>query len=121
MAASDSKPRCVWCDDFDRAQGGYVPCYYRFWDNVRKTDTCWLWKGECNDGYGRFYAHGGKVRAHRFAWQMIHGRLAPKDMMVCHRCDVRPCVRPDHLYLGTHADNMFDLIVKFARIRAQRK
>lgn len=84
----------------------------RFWNKVNKTEDCWLWIGFLNhDGYGRVgrkanVRTGG--RAHRIAWEMFHGPI-PKGMSVMHICDVRACVRPDHLKLGTHQENVKDM------------
>ena len=79
-------------------------------------DDCWLWEG-CIDrrGYGRI----GRERAHRRMWQSCHGPI-PAGMFVCHTCDNPPCVRPDHLFLGTHTDNMRDMVSK-GRGRTQRR
>ena len=68
---------------------------------------CTLWTaGKYETGYGQFFA-GEKVRAHRYAYIVAHGPI-PEGLCVCHRCDVRDCVNPDHLYLGTQKDNMRD-------------
>ena len=84
----------------------------RFWSHVEKTDTCWLWCGATNYGYGVMHikrAH--RLRAHRVSWELSHGPI-PLGLYICHRCDVKLCVRPDHLFLGTQVENMADMVLK---------
>lgn len=71
---------------------------------------CWLWIGADygnDDGYGRFCLGGRNQKAHRCSWQLYVGEI-PSGMLVLHKCDTPGCVNPDHLYLGTHADNTRD-------------
>ncbi len=84
----------------------------RFWAKVQKTDECWIWTGHCTlNGYGIFSIVGGKITASRMAWVLVYGPI-PDGFWVLHKCDNPPCVRPDHLFLGTHTDNMVDMTMK---------
>lgn len=82
----------------------------KFWNNIQKTDLCWIWTGEKNAaGYGKLRVAGKYTPAHRFMMTIIlKFKPIPKDMLVCHRCDNPSCVRPDHLFLGTSSDNAKD-------------
>lgn len=85
-----------------------------FWRHVRKSDGCWEWQGNRNNrNYGMSWYHplGKKIPAHRVSWLLAHGEI-PEGMCVLHKCDNRPCVRPDHLFLGTHSDNTRDMNAK---------
>lgn len=79
---------------------------------------CILWVGNtAKNGYGTLNWQNQPWLAHRLAWIDVHGRI-PSGMSVLHRCDVRACINPAHLFLGTTADNMRDLREK-ERIRAR--
>jgi HNH endonuclease len=85
----------------------------RFWKNVYKTDSCWLWIGTLsNDRYGSFRAAGKTYTAHRFSFFLAHGYLPPSTMDVMHTCDNKRCVNPDHLVVGTRKDNIHDYLDK---------
>lgn len=77
---------------------------------INKKD-CWIWNA-CTkpDGYGLF-VYKKKIRAHRFSYMLFIGDI-PKNKMVCHKCDIRNCVNPKHLWLGTHKQNMRDKKIK---------
>jgi hypothetical protein len=69
---------------------------------------CWLWTASLrNDGYGQVRHQGDMDGAHRVSWRIHIGEI-PKGMQVLHRCDTPTCVNPDHLFIGTHGDNMKD-------------
>jgi hypothetical protein len=83
----------------------------RFWNYVDKSGECWVWMGPINEwGYGTTKGHRGTL-AHRIAYEMANGFI-PKGMVVCHKCDNPACVRHDHLFLGTDADNTRDKVSK---------
>jgi hypothetical protein len=74
------------------------------------VNGCWIWKGKTLHGYGRTQFNGRSEAAHRVAYFLFKGD--PSGMNVCHSCDRPPCVNPDHLWLGTQADNMADMVKK---------
>ena len=87
----------------------------RFWSKVNKTDTCWLWTASSRtDGYGVIGIEGKTKSAHRVSWQLTYGDI-PDGLYVCHHCDNKLCVNPNHLFLGTAKDNTQDMIQKGRR------
>lgn len=80
-----------------------------FLSRIRKDSSgCWIWTGTKSDrGYGMLRHTGERYQTHRFSVAAFQGDLGPEDV-VCHTCDTPSCVNPDHLYRGTHLDNMAD-------------
>lgn len=91
-----------------------LPVSARFWMRVVKTGECWEWTGSQDvHGYGQINL--GQPRklmlTHRLSWQFANGPI-PEGMKILHKCDNPRCVRPDHLFIGTMADNTRDMMNK---------
>lgn len=100
-----------------------LPSSFFFWRRVNKNGpvpqhmphlgSCWIIGGAPGrGGYGKLKADGVTLLAHRFSYELEFGIGSAVGLMVCHKCDTRTCVRPDHLFLGTARDNMQDMIQK---------
>ena len=104
------------------AKGFKKPLEKCLWEKVSKTATCWLWTGETgSNGYGTIKDfHTQKRRlVHRLSFTLAFGEFDPA-LIVRHKCDVRACVRPDHLELGTQADNIHDMISRARHLEGQK-
>lgn len=83
-----------------------------FEKKVIKKEGCWEWVGcKTRTGYVLIRNYDKKISAHRSSW-IIHNGLIPEGMCVLHKCDNRICTNPEHLFLGTHKDNMSDREMK---------
>ena len=99
----------VYCDD---------QC--RFWSKVKvgEDEECWPWTANKKGGYGKFKLGETSVSATRFLWGILHGplphspRMGPPELCVLHSCDNPSCCNPSHLWTGTQADNMNDMVAK---------
>jgi hypothetical protein len=91
-----------------------------FWNKVSKTNGGWYWaKRTDDDGYRKAKIAGRMVPAHRVAWTMTYGPITP-GKFIAHRCDHPGCVRPDHLFEATPAENSADMVAKRRQARGER-
>lgn len=102
-----------------------MPLEVRFWPRVDKSGECWNWTGGISrkNGYGQFSLgrkSDGATSAHRFSWKLHFGEISD-GLWVLHRCDNPKCVRSDHLFLGTSAENTADRCAKGRGMRGERQ
>ncbi len=89
-----------------------TPHFVRRISQAQNDIDCWLWKPSGKKKpYGQIRVNGKSLLAHRASWQAHFGDI-PQGLLVCHRCDTPRCVNPNHLFLGTHKDNMRDCAAK---------
>lgn len=82
------------------------------WKKIDKVGDCWVWNGTVgNHGYGKINDFGDMVLTHRVSYEATYGKI-PEGMQVLHKCDVKLCVNPDHLFIGTQKDNVQDMLRK---------
>lgn len=111
--------RCAECGRFNSPETKCQRCMSsdalkRLYDNSIPVPEsgCYIWLGgKDRSGYGFLSVRGKKTKAHRLAWELAYG-VIPQGLCICHHCDVPLCIRHDHLFIGTHGDNMLDLAKK---------
>lgn len=88
-------------------------------DRTGGADGCWPWTGAISSGYGSLKIDGVTHRAHKVAWEQRNGPV-PAGLLLRHRCDNPPCINPNHMQLGTDADNAADKVARQRSARGER-
>lgn len=100
-----------------RAEAPFLRFHKLF--SVNKSTDCWEWKSiSGSSGYGLIKCFGKMILAHRFSYQLYKGDI-PSGLEVLHSCDNSICVNPEHLDIGTHKENMQDMIKKGRRVQGK--
>jgi hypothetical protein len=100
------------------------PLEERIWEKVRKTENCWLWTGALmQNGYAAVRVRWPSKKdlyVHRLVWELSNNTALSPGLCVCHRCDVRHCCNPDHLFAASQAANLADMASKGRSTRGER-
>ena len=114
---------CPICGVKFRSKGTNKACSIKcriILHSVKDKNGCWIWsKMIYPNGYGRIYVQGNYVLAHRASYEAFRG-LIPKGKCVCHKCDNHLCINPNHLWIGTHEENMQDCRQKHRNVHGER-
>jgi hypothetical protein len=95
----------------------------RFWEkvDVEGVSECWNWKASTTrGGYGQFWLGGTQVKAHRVAWELTNGPI-PEGMYCLHQCDNPRCCNPNHIRLGSLAENMQECVERDRIAKGERQ